>query len=54
MGAGLVLGVGFGWWDAACSAVGPAAVVPGLDVVHDSGAGSEPGREALVVVELGF
>lgn len=42
------------WWDAAGSAVGSAAVVPALDVVHYCGPGSQPGTEAFVVVELGF
>lgn len=49
----MVCGVGGYWWSAAGPAVGSAAVVPALDVVHHGGPGSEPGTEE-VVVELGF
>jgi len=54
LGAGFVVCVGGGWCGAAGSAVGPAPVVPALDLVHDPGPGGEPGAVAFVVVELGF
>lgn len=51
---GLVGCVGGRWRDAAGPAVGSAAVVPALDVVHYAGPGSQPRTEGFVVVELGF
>lgn len=49
---GLVLVIGYGscWWHSLVVGMGPAAVVPRLDVVHDSSLGRRVVSEVVVVV----
>ena len=52
--AGFVIDPGMHRWVSAGALVGSAAVVPGLDVAQHGSFGLTMGREARVVVELGF